>query len=215
MGIAFNGTSDYLRINSALGVTGPPFTICLWYYVNSLTADHGLFDAVNSAGDSDGHWLSFKGTSGGDPLEAGSVNQGVSLGAALTGASGVTAGPWNFAAGRFNNAAARDVVSNTLSGGNTTNVLASGPSRLNFGQASLLATFLNGGAARMAVYSAALTGEELNAVYLGFSPLRIRPQSLVCYIDGVRDAKQLRSASTGLTINGTSNAGTHPRSYGF
>jgi uncharacterized Zn-finger protein len=65
--------------------------------------------------------------------------------------------------------------------------------------------------AEAAIWSVALTDAEVAVLARGFSPLLVRPQSLVFYTPLVRDAIDFKGAS--LTLTGGPTAFAHPRVY--
>jgi hypothetical protein len=73
--------------------------------------------------------------------------------------------------------------------------------------------WLNGRAAEMAVWSVSLSDAEINSLWKGFPPKRIRPQSLVFYLPMIRDLHDIRNGLA-LTNNGSATVFAHPRRYG-
>lgn len=212
MAASFNGSSDKLRIASALGITGTTFTMAAWFRTDQLTADRPFASLINAGGDADGHWLSVAGTLASDPLQAGSVNQGVGS-TTSTKTSIASTSTWYHGCGRWSGATFLAILDGV--GGSGASVGAtSNPDTIDFGWAGLLGTYHDGDLAAMAMWSVSLTDSEVLSLARGFPPRRVRPQSLVCDIPAVRNVNQRKSASTSLTVTGTSVA-THPRSYSY
>lgn len=212
MAASFNGSSDYLRIASALGITGTTFTMAAWFRTDQLTADRAFAGLINVAGDGDGHWLSVAGTLASDPLQAGSVNQGVGS-ATSTKTSVASTSTWYHGCGRWSGGSFLAILDGGGGSGASPGATSS-PDRIEFGMAGVLGTYHDGDLAAMAMWSVSLTDAEVLSLAKGFPPRRVRPQSLVCDIPSVRNVLQRKSAATALTINGTGVA-THHRSYGY
>jgi hypothetical protein len=66
--------------------------------------------------------------------------------------------------------------------------------------------------AEIGVWDVELTDREIQSLSKGFSPRRIRPQSLFAYIPLVRNLQELRSALSLTNTNGATVA-DHPRVY--
>ena len=73
--------------------------------------------------------------------------------------------------------------------------------------------FLNGGAFRAAIWNAALTDDEMISLARGFSPRRIRPQSLKFYAPLIRTVQDLIGAIAFTATNAVA-AVDSPRAYG-
>lgn len=77
-------------------------------------------------------------------------------------------------------------------------------------------TFLDGKVASAAIWAAALSDAEFISLYKGFSPRRIRPQSLKFYAPLVRDLSIIQGAGLGsLTNTNAAAVSPHPRTYGI
>lgn len=70
----------------------------------------------------------------------------------------------------------------------------------------------NGRAAEVAVWNAVLTLAEIDSLFKGFKPTRIRPQSLVFYAPLIRGLQDLRGGLI-LTNNNGATVAAHPRVY--
>lgn len=71
---------------------------------------------------------------------------------------------------------------------------------------------MNGLLAECAIWSVALTDDEINSLAKGFKPSRIRPQSLVFYAPLVRAAIDVRQGLALTPVNSPTVA-DHPRVY--
>lgn len=73
---------------------------------------------------------------------------------------------------------------------------------------------ITGDCAKVAFWTALLTDEEFASLAKGFSPRRIRPQSLAVYCPMIRDVRELRRGLP-FTQSGAPTVSVHPRSYGI
>ena len=183
-------SSKYLRIASA-AITGAPLTMACWFYPTDFTNFQILMSINNSSSAFNNFRFDYRGDSGGNPVAATAWDiGGASGGTSSAGASGASA--WYHAAAVYASSTSRTAYFN---GGNTgTDTASRTPSGLNdteigsyrFGSGAP-ETFFDGYQAEIAMWSAALDAGEIAALAKGFSPLLIRPQSLVYYIPGVSD----------------------------
>lgn len=70
----------------------------------------------------------------------------------------------------------------------------------------------NGYVAECALWNTALTDAEIESLAKGFSPRRIRPQSLVFYAPLLRNLQDLRQGLALTAVNSPTVA-SHPRVY--
>jgi hypothetical protein len=98
------------------------------------------------------------------------------------------------------------VASTTI---NTTSRNTTGLTKLNIGYPT---NSLDGKMAEFALYNVALTAAEIASLAKGFSPRRVRPQNLKCYVPMIRDVQDL-SQSLAFTNNNGCTAAVHPRVY--
>jgi hypothetical protein len=75
-----------------------------------------------------------------------------------------------------------------------------------------ITNYMQGQIAEVAVWSAALTNDEITALARGFKAHRIRPQSLLYYSPLIRDLQDVREART-ITNNNSATVADHPRVY--
>jgi hypothetical protein len=205
----FNGSTDRLDFGSALGLA-LPFT-ALWR-MSPVGAVNMMLMEVYGNADNDAHYCYYNGASG-FTLSAGSVNQGVVLGAATSGVG--HPGGWGQFGGRWIATNSRQYVLNGTAAGNTTNV--TGMSTLNririglgVGNPGLVGEMHD-----FALWGVELTDREVVAHYQGYPAWRIRPQSLVCYLPLWVDAQQTVRASGNPTVTGTTAGGRGPKRIGL
>lgn len=181
MARAFNGSSQYLT-RTATNFVAPPFSVAVWFYATSAAVQGTLWGYTDAAGFADRYVLDKNG----DGTVSAIALDDFSGGIAKTTAT-YTASTWRHAAGVFASTASRSVY---LDGGNkVTNTDTRNPSSLdNMTIGAVLgpsATFYHGGRiAEVAIWSAALTDDEIAALYnsgIGLSPTMVRPDALVAY----------------------------------
>lgn len=205
-------SSKYLRIAGA-SITAAPVTMACWFYPTDFTNFQVLM-SINNIGSSFNNFrFDFSANMAGDPVTATAWDSGgVSGGASSSGASGTSA--WYHGAAVYASSTSRTAYFN---GGNTgTDTASRVPSGLNdteigsyrFGSSAPEA-FFDGYMAEVAMWSAALDAAEIAALAKGFSPMLIRPTSLVYYIPGLVDIVDRRG--TVWTNNNSVGFTTHPR----
>lgn len=208
MAWSFNGTTEFLRIASTLGLV-EPFSFACWCNPTSRAVDQTMMALSDGGGPGDAHYLIFRQAS--DFLGCASVDQSVAAGESLT-ASAFAAG-WNHACGRWVSSSERRSY---LNGASTTdNVTNCGPdslSEVHVGRYSVLGGYFGGEVQSAAAWSASLTAAEVAGLAIGFSPRRIRPQSLVFYMPLVRAAFDWKGNALDTA---TGAAADHHRAYGI
>lgn len=207
---SFNGSNQSIAVASALADV--PMTFACWFRPSNITST-GVLMGVFATSD-DGHYLMFRGATGGDPLGASSNDQGVANGEASTGTSGIAAGTWYHGAAVYTSTSSRAVFLNAAKFTNTTNVTPTGFTKTGLGvfTGSSDSTFFAGEIAEAAIWNVALTDAEVASLARGVSPLRVRPSALVFYAPLWRTVFDYRAAVS-LTNSGTTAADTHPRRY--
>lgn len=215
MAYAFNGSSQYLQ-RSGLGSAGPsawPMTM----YARSLSNTAAVSQVTVADMDSNNPW------------------NGLLLGHANTnnfflnrfGASGATGGGsystgvWYSVGGRSRTNTDYDVVGNTTVTPGSTNTAFGTLGNFLIGARLIpgISLQLNGKAACVALWNVALDDAEMNSLYRGFSPRRIRPQSLLLYAPLVRELilpKYANNVQPGSLSNvASATVADHPRTYGM
>jgi hypothetical protein len=179
MALDFNGSSQYAWRAEAI-VTAYPLTIACWFNVDS-TAASNVLAGIGTAG-TDNAALMFTDTNG--KLRAFSASGG-SNASAIT-ATSVSTGTWHHGCAVFTNATDRRIY---LNGGNqadnTTNLAFPASANRTYVGAQIysggVTNFTNGRIAEVAMWNVNLSSDEVAALGKGFSPLLIRPASLVAY----------------------------------
>lgn len=213
-----NATAGNYLSNGAAAVTAAPCTMAAWFNPVNVTEDHILISCSQIGAASNWFFLAANGFTAGDPVAA-STNSSGSEALALTTTSFV-ANTWQHACGVFTSATSRAAY---LNGGgvgtNATNLTPTGINRTYVGRLSgpdgSLYGSLNAAVAEAAIWSAALSADEVLQLSKGLSPLLIRPASLVCYwpIYGRISPEPDYGDGFPLTITGTMSQAAHTRVF--
>lgn len=208
----FSGTDQYLDLASA-PVTGVPLTMSAWYRYDTAIADEAEH-TVLSLTDADAfNELTIEvGRTGGVDYAIAMVNENnTNLGFALS-TTPPTINTWQHLAGVFTSTSSRTVYLN--GGNNATETTTSTPatiSNVNIGATlsnSVITKDFNGAIAECAIWNVALTATEILALSQGYSPILVRPGSLVFYTPLVRELTNFKG--TAMT-NNSSTVFDHPR----
>jgi hypothetical protein len=216
MALDFNGTTQYLSRTSAV-VTGYPVTMACWANVDNLTARHGLMQLRRSADGFSDIVLVADGASADKILAAVEVPP-EGYDAATTAA--FTANTWFHAAGVFASDTSRSAFLNGGSKGTDTMSLvletlnATQIGQWNYNDGVQL-NYTNGRIAEAAIWNVALTDAEVSLLALGYSPLFVRPGSLVSYwpIIGRYSPEIDVVGGLGLTLNAAPAVAEHCRIF--
>jgi hypothetical protein len=188
---SFDGTDDKLvRSDATVLITTVPFTaftMCIWFNASSDTVQGDALARGSSSDDGPNFRIIIQGDVGGDPIRASHKNNGGTQ-AQATSSTGFTINTWHHACAVFATAASRTIyldgggaVTNTtdLSGNQTTP-----DDRTSIGNLERLspASYFPGLLMEAAFWEAALTAEEIAILAKGFSPIMVRPGSLVAHV---------------------------------
>jgi len=208
-------TSDALYINQAV-LTVLPITMAAWFYATNLTARHTIIAIEDKdTGDNRVLRLTANGAVAGDPLQA--IHRGSTTFGIASSSSAYTENTWQHAVGVFAAANSRQIY---LNGGNSgtdaTGVGTITPlNRTIVGAwgftAGSFTNVMNGYIADISIWNVALTNAEVTILAKGFSPLLVRPQSLVFYIPLIRDNDKDLIGGLSMTMNGSPGIVSHPR----
>lgn len=212
----FNG-AGYLSV-SAAPVTAAPLTIASWVYSNSIPTGEdgaGIVSLSTTSGDFDIFGLALATSTNAVRAFAFDDNYGESA----TGSPGT--GSWFHAAAVFASTSSRTAYLDGSAGtADTTSVTPASIGLTHIGElagsnGSELYGALDARVAEVAVWNAALTTPEIASLADGFSPLLIRPQSLVFYapIIGENSPEADVVGGLSLAISGTATADPHPRVF--
>ena len=209
----FNGTNNYLEIESSLGVVGP-FTMACWAWLNNVTAVHSLMCVANGASDTEYYELAARGTDVGDPVAA--VSRNGTYNDATT-STGFTASTWFHACGVFSSTTSRDAYINGGSkGSDTVSSIPATLTRMSVGSLCRLnrTSYLNGLVAHPCVWNVALSESEIAALAKGADPRTIRPESIRAYWplwgDGAYERSESRRVYNLLSTGATKSSNNPP-----
>ena len=181
----FNGSSQYASYEVGnFSITNEPITMACWAVCN-VTAGIDTVMQVGSNDEDSYYRLFFYGTGAGDPIGAQSLKVGVSNAFAET-TTGYSQSTLHHIAGVFASDISRSVyIDGGSKGISTTEVVLSvtnPTAAIGALKPTGVATdFLDGTAAECGIWNVVLTDAEVAGLALGYSPLLIRPQSLVAY----------------------------------
>lgn len=213
MAYDFNGTSQYLSVQSA-PVTAVPLTLACWFFPDSITANYLLFQ-ISDGTTTNRFSLAALGAFTGDPLRASVTGTGGE--ASANSQVGFIENNWQHACGVFpsnnsqivylngSNPATNTTTANTPIGINKIDIAF----RMSSGVPGL---FLDGRLAEVGIWNAALTAAEVASLAKGMTCDKIRPQSLVFYAPLVRDLIDAKGGRA-ITNNNGATVAPHPRIY--
>lgn len=206
-----DGSSEYLNVDNNLGITDFPYTISAWFRSNDDTAE----GTIAWIGDKDSGVeygeIVASGALYGDVIAAANRSTAGGLDAATTSTQ-FTVDTWHHACGVFTNATSRAAfIDGGSKGTNATNISPSGYDRLSVGRRADATPqyFFSGDVCEVAVWNVALTDVEVAQLGAGYSPLFIRPESLVGYWPLIRGLED-RISSLSLTASGTAVSEQYP-----
>jgi hypothetical protein len=218
MAYTFNGSTQYLRASYSTNdlVSAWPMTMFVRAKSTNLTARQVAATYLYSNSPYNGIQLYFAGDVAGDPLSFWRFGSGLT-----NSVLGYSSGVWNNWAGRSYSNTVVDVdVENTVTTGPTTSVAWQNASAIMIGARLTpgISLQLTGSVANVAMWNVALDDAEVASLVAGFSPRRVRPQSLVFYAPLVRELvvpKSLVAPISSLAATASPTVSDHPRSYGF
>lgn len=203
MARTFNGTSDY--VSAAITPTYP-YSFACWFRTTNMTQTKPIIGFNNATGNRyDQIW--FRGAVAGDPID---ILSDAGAGQVITrSTAGTTTGVYHHACAVIASATSRTVY---LDGGNSATTTTSvNPTVDTFNVARWRESdFFAGDCAEAALWTVALTADDVAALAKGISPLLVRPQSLRFYAPLIRETLDLK----GVAITSSGSTGTdHPRVY--
>ena len=211
MALSLNGTSSYIESTST-PVTTFPFTMACWFNPANVTAG-GTLMSLGVANGVDRFQMVNRGDLAGDFIAISSL-VGVVDGTA-TSTIGYTANTWHHAAAVCTSITSRSIFLN--GGGKATNTTSSNPAGINnimLGSrwSTSRGFFFNGRIAEAAIWSGALTDDQVISLSKGFAPYLVSSNNLKFYNRGLQLSNDLAQGRT-LTQVSITNF-DHPRIYG-
>lgn len=206
------GAPDFLQDDTAI-ITAVPFTVCYWANDDIITSEDTFFWVGDKDATDEWFMLIFEGDRSGDPITVGAVAGG-SLASGRT-TTGFSAGVWHHAAGVFATSTDRSpFIDGGSKGNSTSDRTPSGLDRTTVGRRgdSSPSHQCDGTIAHVAVWNVDLTEQEIATLAAGFSPLRMRRDSLVGYwpINGQSPEYNVVGTGVNLTVNGTPPVAEEP-----
>lgn len=202
------GSDDYLS-NGAAVATAVPITMACWFNSDSATAAQVLM----CLGASDNRFtLAAMGSVAGDPVRVTSVTGGTAVTADTT--TGYTAGTWHHGCAVFASTTSRTAyIDGGSSASNTDLNVPLLVDKTHLGVNNLITGDTDGRIAEAAIWDVALTAAEVATLAKGYSPLFVRPSSLLAYwpLIGNQSPEIDWVGGFDLTITGTVDKAAHPR----
>jgi hypothetical protein len=210
MARTFNGSNQYLGNGTAI-VSAAPLTLACWFNVVNITANHTLVSIGDTAGDDNYFRIYAAGADAGDFVKFDARN--TTLRTAVTSAA-YSANTWQHACGVAVSTGDRTIYLNAANAG--TNLLSITPAGLDVSDIGRLGRatptqFCNGSIAMVGIWNVALSQAEVAQLAAGFSPSRVRPQSLISCPPLVREIIDLKGIV--WTDNNTTTVSPGPRQY--
>jgi hypothetical protein len=185
-----SGTPSYLEIASSFGLTALPVTMMSWFVPDSSLSNTSHLVCLGGAAATNVQLALRSGTNGGNLVRASStssaINTDVAASATSWGATGMRRP--HHAAAVFATTTRRVAYLDGIPGAD--NTASNAPNFANFSVCNVGIQTFNGSRSLgndgrqwgAAMWRAALTPEEIRAVYFGVSPLKIRRASLLFYL---------------------------------
>lgn len=183
MSRSFTGSSSqYLNLGSAV-VSGPPFTIAAWFYLeNSSHTFYSMPSIHNSSTTDAGNYHALEVDS--SAVYAESKVLAADVGNYATSSAAPSIGAWQHACGVFSATNSRAAYLNGGNKGTNAGTFAPTVNMTDIGRLRAFAAspiYGTGRVAEVAIWDAALTDEEVASLAKGFAPHLIRPGNLVSY----------------------------------
>jgi hypothetical protein len=204
-----DASSQYLE-NATAPVTAVPLSVGCWFNSNDAAATQALVQ-IGVTGSNDNCFVLFAaGSVAGDPVrfQTRTTSNGVA-----DSTTGYTANQWHHALGVTSATTSRAAyIDGGNKGTNTTNLTPAGIDSVAVGRRQANTAYMSGYIAEVAIWSAALTDDEAAVLAKGYSPLLVRPTSLVFYapIIGRYSPEIDLRGQANLTVTGATVA-DHPR----
>jgi hypothetical protein len=207
-----DGSSEYLQVGST-PVSSHPLTLAGWFNTDDLTANQTVIGLANSATGVDYFVLQFGGSSYSDQV-AFEVLDGSAVDGTCTTSSAASANTWHHACGVAASGSSRAVyLDGGSKGTDTAGLSAHSTNTIGIGRNSdsTPSDYFSGSVAEVGIWNVALTDAEVAVLAAGYSPLFVRPASLVFYLPLVRDADEDIVGGRSLTPFNSPTIGAHPR----
>ena len=214
MAYAFNGSSQYISNETPpINDTAEIATYSCLFNSASESAAQILIATSTYGSVYEVRWLAARGDVANNPVQ--SLVRGNSTGNDVNTTTGYTINTWHHAGAVWSSTTSRSVyIDGGSSASDTLPVVSNSQNRLLLGAISrvLVQFFLSGLMSEAAIWNVALTNAEIASLAKGFSPRRVRPQSLVFYAPLLRNLQDLRQGLALTAVNSPTVA-NHPRVY--
>ena len=187
-----------------------------WFNAENITDTHKIMEVSNTSTPQADFWfMTAAGDVAGDPLR-GNIRSGGGTARAVDTTSGFTANTWHHACYVATNATNRTVYLDGGGAGNDSNssVFPTGTDVTLIGRREYIAgpaSYFSGNIAEAAIWNAALSAAEVGVLAAGYSPLFVRPQSLVAYWPLIRDTDDDIVGGYSMTPVNSPTVAAHPR----
>ena len=208
-----DGSLESLSIAQAVA-SGTPMSMAAWVRSDEGAADQYVIQIADS-GSADNYFGINLDTNAGAPTRVRAVINDGTFDFAETTANWST-NTWHHVTAVFANATSRAAY---LDGGNKgTDASSRSPAGLDttiigYSADSTPVDPFSGRIAEVGVWNVALTDADVAQLAAGYSPLFVRPESLVAYYSLIRDEDQDRVGGYDLTPNNTPSIAAHPAVY--
>lgn len=205
-----DASSENLEVGTAV-VTDFPATFACWFFSDSITINQTLVSIASTGHTNRYTQLLAAGNVSGDPIRARNVR---TTAVSADSTTGYSANTWHHACGVFTSSTSRAAF---IDGGSKgTDVNSKGFSAVDVNTTSIGVTgasskllFMSGRVAEAAIWNAALSDAQVAILGAGYSPLFVRPQSLVAYWPLIRDQDNDRIGANNLTAINTPSVADH------
>jgi hypothetical protein len=212
MAYSFNGSSQLLElVHANTSPSDYPLTLFVRAKSSDLTNHQFAAIYIRSLTTYNGYGVAMGGTTASDPV--------LSTGGPVSSVS-YADGAWHACTARSTSTTGHTLNVDDTENTGSTSVTFEGYQSIQVGARKIPAfsNGLNGSACCVALWDAALTAAECHSLNVGFSPRRIRPQSLMAYGPLVRDLQSVVNRMffmESFTNTGSATVSDHPRAYGF
>ena len=208
MAIAFLAASSEQLYNDTAVVADAPVSMSCLFRINDITGDYCLVGIGDKDASNQFHMLNVAGSVD-DSLRVSSRGGG-STRESIAG-SAYSADTWYHGGGVWASTSSRLVYFDGVAGTEDTNSeTLTGNDRIVLGARPNLSEDLDGQLAEVGIWNVALTAAEMASLAKGYSPLFIRPQSLIFYMPLVRNLSNDLVGGLSMTAGGTPTAENHP-----
>jgi hypothetical protein len=187
-----DASSQYIGIDSAV-VTATPLTMACWFYLDDLAADHTFLYTGDKDAVSD-DWFQLRYDQSSNEYRFGIKSSGNETNTVSTATP--ASSEWVHIAGAAVSSTSRKILVNgtdkATSGGSRTPSGIDSVAIGRMGDPPVPDKYMDGRIAEVAFWDVELTDAEIGILAAGYSPLFVRPQSLVAYWPLIRDEDQDR-----------------------